>query len=180
VPRPSGRQNIVPGEPDPVELDLGWSLGVLFRAYLRHGNAAFDDLPGGPRAYQLLVTVERGQPTTQLALARRLGVDRTVMTYLIDDLVDAGLVERRVDPRDRRARQVTATARGRRLLPELDRRLAEVEDRVLAGLGGADGDRLRRLVRKAASELARVDHVEDLHDIPREMSGRRARPSRRR
>jgi MarR family transcriptional regulator, transcriptional regulator for hemolysin len=181
--RTSARQNIVAADPDsaspdPAELDLGWSLGVLFRAYLRHGSAAFDDLPGGPRGYQLLVSVERGEPTTQLALARRLGVDRTVMTYLIDDLVEAGLVERRIVPTDRRARQVRATARGRRLLPELDRRLADVEARVLAGLGPADAERLRRLVRKAATELDRVDHIEDLHDIPREMSARRTRRSR--
>lgn len=164
-------------EPDALALDLGWGLGVVFRAYLKHGNTAFDDLPGGPRAYQLLVIVERGEPTTQLALARRLGVDRTVMTYLIDDLVDAGLVERRVDPHDRRARHVTATERGRSLLPELDRRLAQVEEQVLAGLGPADADRFRQLLRIAANEIDRADHVEDLHDIPQEMSPRRHRPS---
>jgi DNA-binding MarR family transcriptional regulator len=181
--RSSARQIIVSpdrdpaADPDPVELDLGWALGVLFRTYLKHGNAAFDDLPGGPRAYQLLVSVERGQPTSQLALARRLGLDRTVMTHLIDDLVDADLVERRVDPDDRRVRLLHATARGRRLLPELDHRLADVEAQVLAGLGPADADRLRRLLRTAADELDRVDHVEDLRDIPSEMSPRR-RPRR--
>jgi DNA-binding MarR family transcriptional regulator len=128
----------------------------------------------------LLVSVERGAPTTQLALARQLGVDRTVMTYLIDDLVSAGLVERRVDPSDRRARHVATTARGRRLLPELDRRLGKVEEQVIAGLSRAEADRFRKLLRTAANELERVDHIEDLHDIPKEMSRRRPSHSHRR
>jgi DNA-binding MarR family transcriptional regulator len=35
------------------------------------------------------------------------------MTYLLDSLAEAGLVERRPDPADRRARRIVATARGR-------------------------------------------------------------------
>ena len=38
------------------------------------------------------------------------------MTYLLDDLEKAGLIERRPDPADRRARRIAATASGRRLL----------------------------------------------------------------
>jgi DNA-binding MarR family transcriptional regulator len=152
-PDPAGPGPAAPGPaaPDPAEPDVGWNLGVVFRAYLRQANAAFADLPDGPRAYQLLVSVERGTRTSQLALARRLGIDRTVMTYLIDDLVEAGLVERRTDPRDRRARTVVATARGRRRLPELDRRLAAIEAELLAALTPAEAGHLRTLLRKAAA-----------------------------
>ncbi|MFK0044612.1 MarR family transcriptional regulator [Streptomyces sp. NPDC090741] len=39
-------------------------------------------------------------------MATYLGIDRTVMTYLIDDLVTAGLVERRLNPADRRQRKI--------------------------------------------------------------------------
>jgi MarR family transcriptional regulator, transcriptional regulator for hemolysin len=53
------------------------------------------------------------EPCSQAALAARLGIDRTVMTYLLDDLVTAGLVERRQDPGDRRTRSVAATEHGR-------------------------------------------------------------------
>jgi DNA-binding MarR family transcriptional regulator len=163
---------------DPMTLDLGWSLGVLFRAYLKEASAAFDDLPGGARAYQLLVSVERGPATSQRALARRLGVDRTVMTYLIDELVDAKLVERRVDVTDRRANQVIPTTRGRRLLPQLDRRLHDVEQRVLSGLVPADVERFRELLRLAVNELDRIHQVADLADIPKVMSAPRPRRSR--
>lgn len=162
--------------PDPGGLDIGWNLSLLYRSYLRRGDAAFADLPGGPRAYQLLSSVERGAPTSQLALARRLGIDRTVMTYLIDDLVEADLVERQTDPRDRRARTVVATARGRRLLPDLDRRLASVEAELLAALSPTETDRFRRLLRKAAADLADADSAGDPGDLTGDMRSTPARP----
>jgi MarR family transcriptional regulator for hemolysin len=154
-------------DPDPDGLDLGWNLSVLFRAYLARSNEAFVDLPGGPRGYQLLAGVERAALETQLAIGRRLGIDRTAVTYLVDDMVEAGLVERRVSPTDRRARVIVATARGRRLLPEYDRRLATIEAELLAPLDAADAAALRRLLRTAAAEL---DGVHDPGDIPRQMS----------
>src|SRR5579862_4539501 len=93
--------------------DLGWALGVVFRSYAKAANSAFCDVPGGPRGYQVLAATARSDPRSQLELASHLGVDRTVMTYLLDDLEKAGLVERRPDPADRRARRIAATEAGR-------------------------------------------------------------------
>jgi DNA-binding MarR family transcriptional regulator len=131
--------------------DLGWALGVVFRAYAKAANVAFSELPGGPRGYQVLASAARGQTGSQLALARHLGVDRTVMTYLLDDLEKAGLIERRPDPQDRRARQVVATASGHERLDHLDRRLQAAELHVLAGL---DSEPDRRAFRALLFQLA--------------------------
>src|ERR1700682_3913078 len=92
-----------------LDQDLGFTLGVVFRAYLNAANAVVCDIPGGPRGYQILGAAIQHQAGGQGALAQRLGVDRTVMTYLIDDLETAGLVERRADPLDRRSRNIVAT-----------------------------------------------------------------------
>src|ERR1700704_3768484 len=77
-----------------LDQDLGFTLGVIFRAYIKAANAVVCDIPGGPRGYQILVAAIQHLAGGQGALAQRLGVDRTVMTYLIDDLEEAGLVER--------------------------------------------------------------------------------------
>src|SRR5260370_42709662 len=82
--------------------DLGWALGTIFRSYVKAAGVAVADLPGGPRGYQVLTAASNGGPGTPLALANQLGVDRTVMTYLLDDLERAGLIERRPHPADRR------------------------------------------------------------------------------
>ena len=136
--------------PATVESDLGWTLGAVMRTYLRTTGSALADVPGGPRGYQVLSAAARGEAGTQLALAQRLGVDRTVMTYLLDDLERAGLVERRPDPADRRARRIVSTGSGAARLEELDRRLAEVEDVVLAPLDATERRTLRALLHKTA------------------------------
>jgi DNA-binding MarR family transcriptional regulator len=138
--------------------DLGWTLGVVFRCYVKAAGAAFADLPGGPRGYQVLAAAVRGELASQLALAQHLGVDRTVMTYLLDDLEQDGLIERHPDPADRRARRIVATTAGRQLLDELDRRLQAAECEVLAGLENeADRHTFRALLRQLASRARELD-----------------------
>src|SRR6266581_1885803 len=150
-PRPS-RQS-----PDCCTLsnDLGWALGVLSRCYVKAATATLADVPGGPRGYQVLAAAARDEHGSQLALAQHLGVDRTVMTYLLDSLAEAGLIERRPDPADRRARRVVATARGRVLLDELGERLRAAEDQLLAGLDDdADRQAFRMLLQRVAVHAA--------------------------
>ena len=86
-----------------LDSGLGWHLTVVFRAYLKAIGTEMGDLAGGPRGFQVLSAAAGDRPGTQLALARQLGIDRTVMTYLLDDLEAAGLVRREPDPNDRRA-----------------------------------------------------------------------------
>ncbi len=66
--------------------DLGWALGVLSRFYVKAAAATFAEVPGGARGYQVLAASARDEHGSQLALAQHLGVDRTVMTYLLDGL----------------------------------------------------------------------------------------------
>jgi DNA-binding MarR family transcriptional regulator len=137
--------------------DLGWGLGMLFRAYVKAAHAAVADLPGGPRGYQVLSAATHGTVVSQLALAQHLGVDRTVMTYLLDDLEAAGLIQRRPDPADRRARRVVATRRGTELLETLDHRLRAAEARLLAPLDDGAREAFRSQLRLLATQINVVD-----------------------
>jgi DNA-binding MarR family transcriptional regulator len=146
-----------PGCGDALADDLGWGLGTVFRAYVKAAHAAVADLPGGPRGYQVLAAAAQGTVASQLALAQHLGIDRTVMTYLLDDLEAAGLIERRPDPADRRARRIVATQRGNELLTSLNDRLRAAEAHLLAPLGNETGETFRAQVRLLATQLDAVD-----------------------
>lgn len=130
--------------------DLGWSLGLLLRAYQEALSSAVDGLPHGYRGYQVLSAVVHDEQPNQLSLAARLGIDRTVMTYLIDDLVGAGLVERRLNPSDRRQRRIVATPGGEQTLTEVEGRVGDAERSILAALGEEDRHVLCTLIRRAA------------------------------
>jgi DNA-binding MarR family transcriptional regulator len=131
--------------------DLGWALNVVFRAFRQRASASLADLPGGPRGYLVLSSVAQDLPPSQLALAQQLAVDKTAMTYLLDDLEHAGLVERRPDPADRRQRQIVITANGRRALEESGERLAGAEQRLLSALTPEEA----RVFRLALDRVAR-------------------------
>ena len=103
------------------------------------------------RGYQILSAAAQRAVNSQLTLAQHLGVDRTVMTYLIDDLEAAMLIERRPDPADRRARQVVATHLGTELLATLNDRLRAAEAHLLAPLDPATRETFRTQVRLLAS-----------------------------
>ncbi|MGW6005243.1 MarR family winged helix-turn-helix transcriptional regulator [Oerskovia enterophila] len=137
---------------------LGWSLTALLREWSARVDALAQDLPDGTRGYQVLSAVVHDTPPSQAALAARLGIDRTVMTYLIDKYVGCDLVERQADPADRRTRRIVATTKGRDVLADLDARVAAAEEDLLAGLDPADRATLRRLLERAADRAA---HDED-------------------
>jgi DNA-binding MarR family transcriptional regulator len=147
-----------------LEADLGQALAALLRRYLEGAHAATADLPGGTRGYQVLTNATAADCSNQATLAQRLGIDRTVMTYLVDDLEKAGLVERRPDPADRRARQVLRTAQGEAALADAGRRIRAVEDVVLAALPATDAQTFRRLLAAAAADAPPADHT--MCDIP--------------
>lgn len=146
---------------DELQSDLGWALGVMLRAYAKGATHVIADVPGGPRGYQVLTAAASGAEGTQLALANKLGIDRTVMTYLLDDLEQAGLIERRPDPADRRARRIVATDAGRATMCEVQGKLAHVETRILSALGEPERAMFRELLRKVAT---RVDEHDPLTD----------------
>jgi DNA-binding MarR family transcriptional regulator len=142
-----------------VDDDFGWALGVVFRAYLRSATTVTDGVPGGHRGYQVLLTAARAAPHSQSALGKQLGIDRTGMTYLLDDLEQAGLVERRLAPGDRRIRHIVATPHGHELLQDLDTRLAQIEAHLLAGLPEAEQETFTSQLRRLASHVNSLDPV---------------------
>lgn len=129
---------------------FGWSLAALLREWSARVDAAADDLPQGTRGYQLLTAVVHGDLPSQAALATTLGIDRTVMTYLLDAFEDCGLVERQLDPADRRARRIVATDKGLEVLAAMEARVAAAEEELLSGLEPGQRALLRELLERAA------------------------------
>jgi DNA-binding MarR family transcriptional regulator len=135
--------------------DLGWAIRLVSAAFRRVATESVADLPGGARGYLILVALAGGEPPSQLALAREVSLDRTVMTYLLDDLEAHELITRRPDPRDRRARQVLLTETGRTRLKEVRYGLAAAEARLLVDLSEQDAEHLRDLLSRVARTAQR-------------------------
>ena len=100
------------------------------------------------------------------------------MTYLLDDLEAAGLVERRPDPADRRARRVAPTPDGLALLREVKATLRDVEDGLLAPLDDEERVVLRGLLRRLATNVAPANPCEIAREFAEGGPAPRVRPRR--
>ena len=86
-------------------------------------------------------------------LARRCFVTRQSLQDVLAGLRAAGLVEVADKAATGRARPVALTTDGAALLHDADRAVSEVEERMLAGLGGEDRQRLVDLLTRCAENL---------------------------
>lgn len=96
--------------------------------------------------YGVLAGLADMGPAAQVALADRIGIDRSDMVTLLDTLEELHYVRRRPDPADRRRNIVELTAAGSAALDELDRLFAAADEQLLAPLSVAERATLGRLL----------------------------------
>ncbi|MDI7864906.1 MarR family transcriptional regulator [Rhizobiaceae bacterium n13] len=94
---------------------------------------------------------ETGGGISQKELALLVGVDGSSLVRVLDILCRQGLVERRPDETDGRARLIHLTATGERRVDEIRRELERGEEELLAGLSDAD----------ISTMLAMFDRIEE-------------------
>jgi DNA-binding MarR family transcriptional regulator len=128
---------------------------LISRAYGRsHGllNDGFAASGAGLRSYhyRLLAALEEWGPVGQADLGRSTSVDRSDVVALLGELEQRGLIERTVNPDNRRRNIVSITSAGRKQLRALDHVVDEIQERVLAPLSPTERRQLTKLLRKLA------------------------------
>lgn len=113
----------------------GYALARLFRQVMA---------PIGlePREFALLRGVAASEGVTQQAIAEQMGVAPSRMVAFVDTLEERGLLERRQNPDDRRARALFLTAAGRELLGRAFATAVEHERRLTSDLTPAEREQL--------------------------------------
>jgi DNA-binding MarR family transcriptional regulator len=137
-----------------VPADLSRRAGFLFAQMGTHAHRRFAERLAGlglhPRHFGMLSHLAAAEGQSQQALAVALGIHRSAVVALVDDLEHRGLAERRPDPADRRAYTLFLTHAGRELLAELER-TADAEDaELLAALDASERSQLISLLQRVA------------------------------
>jgi DNA-binding MarR family transcriptional regulator len=110
-----------------------------------------------PGWFDLLAALRRAGSPYELnptQLMRTTMLSSGGMTKRLDRLVEAGLVERRPDPADRRGTLVRLTPRGRKAIDAAFETHASNEERLLSALEPAERDALDALLRKLLASLS--------------------------
>ena len=112
---------------------------LISRAFARSSgllNAGFQAHGRGLRGYhyRLLAALDEWGPASQADLGRSTGIDRSDVTAALAELESRNLIERTIDPDNKRRNIVSLTSEGLERLHDLDILVGTVQDELLAPL----------------------------------------------
>lgn len=102
---------------------------------------------------RVLLYVARNESFRQIELAELLEVQPMTLVRLIDQLVQAGLVERHPDPLDRRAYQIKLTDAAEPILQTIQVVLEEVRGNMRQGLSEPEYEHLKQTLIQVRDNL---------------------------
>ena len=105
-----------------------------------------------PRHAGMLLRLGANEGLSQQALGELIGLNPTRMVFVVDELEERGLVERRRNTADRRSYALYLTPKGRDMLREVQEYGRRHQDELGAALTGAERVQLTGLLRKLAAE----------------------------
>lgn len=131
-------------------------LGSLERQLTHHLEPALAIEGLGIDQWRVLDLLADGHGMPMSRIAYQLLVPKPTLTKIVDRLVDASLVYRRVDDRDRRRVLVLLADRGQLVHRRMSPQARRIEREFLAGLG-VDQELVERLVEQVATAQPQLD-----------------------
>ncbi len=103
----------------------------------------------------VLAHLARQEGINQAALAQILDIEPITLVRLLDRLQEAGFIQRKPDPQDRRAYVLELTAKARPTLDRIYGLAAKVYEEAQAGMSRTDTEQLLSLLHRTKANLAR-------------------------
>ena len=104
-----------------------------------------------PRVFATLSLAVQNPDITQSEVARRLGIDRSGLVAIVDELERSALVARADIPGDRRLQALVPTPQGQRVYRDCLNRVRAHEERLFSVLSDEEKSVLLRLLGKIRS-----------------------------
>lgn len=105
---------------------------------------------------RLLLSLDHFPGENQAFYADRLEIEPITLTRIVDRMEEAGWLERRADPADRRARILHLTAKSRRIVQTLRETLDEMMEEVLSGMDATERQILETLNDRIGDNLVKA------------------------
>ncbi len=153
---PKAKLEVISEESD-IEGLLGYNLKRAYMIVRDDFRKQVEQSVLSPRAFSVLTLVVEAPGLTQSEVARRLGIERSGLVAIIDDLENRELAERTAVPGDRRSQALVATAAGNELHAATMARVHAHERTLLAPLNPAEQTQLLTLLRKFRAAHEELD-----------------------
>lgn len=138
---------------NPIEEGLGFLVADVSRLSRRAFEKRSAVSPLTLAQARALLHVARREGIRQVELADQLEVQPITLARLVDQLAEAGLVERRPDPTDRRAYLIYLTAAAAPHLAAIRQRIQELRAEILQGFSADEAAALLNSLQKLRNNL---------------------------
>lgn len=138
-----------PGGEQPTAMTehLGYLLKHVHQRFFELAAAALAPTGVNGREAAVLRAIDSPHPLAQGEIARGMGIDRTTMVALIDDLQERGLVRRRQDQGDRRRNVVELTDAGHDVTRQAAQAGQQAEQAFLHPLSASQAEQFKKSLR---------------------------------
>ena len=106
---------------------------------------------------KVLIRLENNEGVSQARLAELTDVDAMTMVRILDRMEAEGLLERRPDPADRRARCLYLTAKARPILDEIWRLSEEIRGEIFADVSKAEREQFMDVLERLYNNISRLE-----------------------
>jgi len=137
-----------------IRRSIGSLIGQAGRQWRRSVNRRLDPFGLTEATWLPLLHLARARsPMRQKDLARSLSVDSSSVVRILDSLEEAGLVERKEEETDRRAKILHLTRRGKETVRKVEAVARDVRNEALAGISEEDLATAFRVLRQISAKL---------------------------
>lgn len=106
-----------------------------------------------PGRFSLLTLLKHNPGINQTDLSRAVGLDKSTLTPALDQLERNGLILRQRTATDRRTYALSLSEKGKTLLDDLNAKVLQHEQNIVASLSSSERATLLRLLKKIARSL---------------------------
>ena len=140
-----------------IDREYAFTFGVILVA--RRYRAMLDEklrpMGYGSARMEALSTIARSpEPSAQISIAKRIGIEGPTLTRMLDTLEADGLVVRKQDPTDRRTKLIELTDAGRVALKEITLVAQQFRSSVLASLKDEELDDVNGVTAKLMQQFS--------------------------
>ncbi|WP_430429117.1 MarR family winged helix-turn-helix transcriptional regulator [Parasphingorhabdus sp.] len=140
--------------------NLGFLIGDISRLIRRTFDKRAKVIGVTRPQWRVLTWLQRHEGINQVALAEMLELDAMTLCRMVDRLQAAEMVERRPDPRDRRAWQLYLTPKGTALTEQLTPIGEQLLQEAMHDLAIKDQQQLQDLLELVRSNLQDIDDID--------------------
>lgn len=139
--------------------NFGFLLTQVSRKYLQRFEQHAKEISLTLPTCKVLANIERNEGINQTRLTELTSLDQMAVVRILDRLEAEGLVERRPDPADRRARCLYLTAKATPTLNEIWRLAAQTRAEVFAGIHQDERDIFLDVLARLAHNLGQLENL---------------------